>query len=106
MDIAAWVLDTPSWALLLGVLAPLLTAVVNQPRWSKPARQTVAILVAVALGVAGCLADGSLGDGMTVLQVIAVVAVASQASYKTLLQHVAGKVEAATSRRDYDLAGY
>ncbi|MBM0201928.1 hypothetical protein JNW90_01495 [Micromonospora sp. STR1s_5] len=105
MDLIAWVSDTPSWALLLGVLNPLLVSLVNQPTWSKPARQTVAIAVAVALGVIGCLADGSIGDGMTVLKVVAVVAVASHAAYKTLLHHVTTPIEEATSRRrDYDLA--
>ncbi|MEU3455572.1 hypothetical protein ABZ671_18525 [Micromonospora sp. NPDC006766] len=105
VNLFSWVLDTPSWALLLGVINPLLVSVVNQPRWSATARQAVAIVVAVALGVVGCLADGSIGDGMTVLQVAAVVAVASHAAYKTVLSKVAGAVERATSRReDYDLA--
>jgi hypothetical protein len=103
MDLKTWVLDTPSWALLLGVVAPLLTSAVNQPAWSKPVRQVVAIGVAVVLGVVGCLADGSIGEGMTVLQVVAVVAVASHLAYKTVLSKVAPAVETATSRNDYDL---
>ncbi|MCX5070837.1 hypothetical protein OOJ91_33875 [Micromonospora lupini] len=105
MDLIAWVQDTPSWALLVGVVTPFLVSIVNQPQWSKPVRQTVAVLVAVVLGVLGCLADGTLGDGMTVLQVITVVAVASHAAYKTVLHHVTTPIEEATSRRkDYDLA--
>ncbi|MBC9000516.1 hypothetical protein [Micromonospora aurantiaca (nom. illeg.)] len=101
----AWVLDTPSWALLLGVINPLLVSIVNQPQWSKSTRQAVAIAVAVALGVVGCLADGSISDGQTVLQVVAVVAVASHAAYKTIFSKVAPVVEEKTSRRqDYDLA--
>ena len=105
MDLISWVLDTPSWSLLVGVLTPFLVSIVNQPQWSKPVRQTVAVLVAVALGVIGCLADGSISDGMTVLQVIAVIAVASHAAYKTVLHHVTTPIEEATSRKqDYDLA--
>lgn len=106
MDLTAWVRDTPSWALLLGVLTPLLVALVNRPTWSKPARQTVAVLVAAVLGVLGCLADGSIGEGMTVLQVVAVVAVASHLAYSTVLKHVTTPIEEATSPRrdDYGLA--
>ncbi|XTZ13938.1 hypothetical protein ACQSSU_20790 [Micromonospora echinospora] len=104
-NLLTWVLDTPSWALLVGVLTPLLVSVVNQPSWSPPVRQVVAIVVAVVLGVLGCLADGSITEGMTVLQVVAVVAVASDLAYRTVLSKVAPLVERATSRRrDYDLA--
>lgn len=97
MDLFSWVQDTPSWALLLGVFAPLATALVNQPRWSGAVKQLMAVVVAVVLGVVGCLADGTLTEGMTVLQVVAVVAVASQISYRTLLGNVAKAVEAGTS---------
>ncbi|WP_431976094.1 hypothetical protein [Micromonospora haikouensis] len=105
MDLIDFLRDTPSWALLLGVANPLLVSLVNQPHWSKPVRQTVAVLVAVVVGVLGCLADGTLGETRTVLQVVAIVAVASHAAYKTLLHHVTTPIEEATSRKqDYDLA--
>lgn len=97
MTLGDWVSDTPSWALLAGVVAPVLTAVVNQPDWAKPVRQAVAIGVAVVLGVLGCLATGSITDGMTVLQVAAVVVVGSWASYKTITSSLAPAIERATS---------
>jgi peptidoglycan/LPS O-acetylase OafA/YrhL len=99
MNIADWVLETPSWALLAGVIVPLLTALVNQPGWSKPIRQAVALGVALVLGVLGCLADGTLTEGMTVLQVVAVVVAASEVAYRTVLSELAPAAETASSPR-------
>lgn len=92
-----WWSDTQSWAVLLGVVAPLLTAIPNQPTWSKPVRQLVAVLVAAVIGVLTCLADGKLTEGMTVLSTVAVVVAASAASYKVITGHLARAVEQATS---------
>lgn len=89
--------DTASWGLLVGVVLPLLTAVVQQPRWSPTVRRAVAVAAAVVGGVLTCLADGTLADGGTVLETVAVVLVASQALYATLWQRAAAAVETATS---------
>lgn len=94
---AGWWGDVHSWAILLGVLAPLLTGLVNQPTWPKWARQIVALVVAVVLGGLDALANGDLTHAVTVLQVVAIVAAASWTSYKTVTGHIAGAIERATS---------
>lgn len=94
-------LDTASWALLAGVLTPLLTSLAQQPRWTGSTRTVVGVLISVVIGVVTLLANGSLNDGaQTVLSVIALVVVTSAAAYKTIWQPmgVAPKIENATSK--------
>jgi hypothetical protein len=93
------VLDTVSWGLILGVLTPLATALVQQPRWGTKTRAVVGALVAIVVGVVTCLANGDIESGQTVLATVAVVLVAAQATYKGFWQptRIAPKVEAATS---------
>lgn len=76
------VLDTVSWGLILGVLTPLATSVVQQPVWGAKTRALVGAAVSVVVGVVTCLANGDIGSGQTVLSTIAVVLVAAQATYK------------------------
>lgn len=89
--------DTASWALILGVITPILTAVVNQPRWSGTTRNIVAVLISGVVGVLTCLANGTIGDGQTLLASLAAVAVAAAASYHLVLPKIAAAVERATS---------
>lgn len=104
--------DTASWALILGVLTPLLTAVVQQPRWSPRLRAIASAVVSVVVGVLTVLANGvdlSAWNGdkaQITLGVVALVLVASNTAYKTLWKPtgVAPAIERATSKRDYTRA--
>lgn len=93
-------LDTVSWGLVLGVVMPILTAIVQQPRWSDRTRTIVGWAMSIVAAIITCLANGSFhfDQGQTVLATIAVVLVAAQATYvgwkKTGLT---GKIEAVTS---------
>lgn len=93
-------LDTASWALLAGVVTPLITSVVQQPRWTARVRTLVGVAAAVVIGVLTLLANGALNDGpQTVLSMLALVVVTSAAAYKNLWVPVgvAPAIEHATS---------
>lgn len=92
--------DTASWALLAGVLTPLLTSLVQQPKWSRRTRVIVSVIVSAAIGLLTLLANGSLNDGpQTALSAVTLVIVAASASYKTIWEPmgVAPAIESATS---------
>lgn len=91
--------NAQAWALILGVLSPLLTAVVQQPGWSKRLRVVVAVVVALAVGFLNVVANGQLQVDRA-LTSIALTLVASQAAYQALWKQagVTQKVEAKTSR--------
>lgn len=95
------VLDTVSWGLILGVVTPLLTAIVQQPKWKwgRGLRAVVGAVISVLVGIGTCLANGDIHSGQTVLATIAVVLVAAQATYSQLWKPtgVAGAIESATS---------
>jgi hypothetical protein len=94
-----WFTDTASWALILGVLTPLVVAVVQQPRWGTRYRAVVAAVAAVIVGVVTVLANGTWQDASGTLGIIALVLVASNTAYKTLWKPtgVAPLIEAKTS---------
>jgi hypothetical protein len=92
-----WPNDTESWGLLFGVVAPLAIAVVQQPTWSPAARWVVGWLCAVMVGILTCLAKGTIDEGDTVLRTVAVVLVASQATYAGWRHGPAALIERVTS---------
>ncbi len=92
-------MTNPSWPLILGVLAPLITALVQQPKWSSNVRRAVAVAVAVVLGALASYVDGTLSLNGDLLGAVATVLIASQATYNTLWRHAAPALEAATSPR-------
>lgn len=74
-------IDHPAaWGLILGVLTPLLTSVVEQPQWSRRLRFAVAVLCAVAVGTLTVMAAGDVDLTNWLLTVGAVLA-ASQAAF-------------------------
>lgn len=97
--------DTASWALILGVLTPLLVALVQQPQWTARTRALVSLLASIVVGVLTVLANGvdltvwTGNKAQTLLGVIALVMVASNTAYKTLWKPtgVAPAIEHATS---------
>jgi len=91
--------DSESWGLLLGFLAPLAIAIIQQPTWPKGARWIVGWACAVVIGLVTCLANGDFGHGATVLRTVVLVIAASQATYTGWKAGVAPKIESATSPR-------
>lgn len=88
---------TVQWGVILGVILPLLTAVVQQPTWSQTVRRIVATVLAVAVGIGTAWFNGELSHGTTVVAACAAVLVAAQATYHTLWGDLAPAIEAATS---------
>lgn len=91
--------DSASWALILGVLSPLLLSVVQQPRWPNSVRAALTAVASVVIGVVTVLANGGLEDASGVLGIIALVLVASNAAYRNLWKPtgIAPAIERATS---------
>jgi hypothetical protein len=102
-----WFADTASWALIAGVLTPILVSLVQQPRWSEGLRAIVALAVAVVVGVLTVLANGGFADASGSLGVIALVLVASNTAYKTFWKPtgVSPAIEAKTSPGNQPVAG-
>jgi hypothetical protein len=85
--------------LLVGAVTPLLTSLVQQPKWSKRTRIGVSAAVSVLIGFAIAAADGKLGSPGDVFSIIGAVLVAAEAFYQKLWKAtgVAGAVENATT---------
>lgn len=94
-----WFADTASWALILGVLTPILTSVIQQPKWSDQVRSIIAALVSIVVGVVTVLANGGFVDASGSLGIIALVMVSSYATYRNLWKPsgIAPAIESATS---------
>lgn len=85
--------------LLVGAVTPLATSLVQQPRWSKQARQLVAVGVSVAVGFAVAASSGEVNSAGDLFSIVAAVWAASEAFYQKVWKAsgIAGAVEAATS---------
>lgn len=89
---------------ILGFLAPLLVAVVNQPRFSPLVRRIIAIIVSIALALVALLVSGTFivpsdprGIGITILAVIGIAQIAYGLVWKPA--GLTDQLEAATSPR-------
>lgn len=97
---SALLAQPPVWApLLVGLLSPLLTAVVQQPHWSNRVRVAIGAAAAVVLGGVTALADGSATHAGSLLATVMAVLVASQTAYHSLWKPAgfAQAIEVATS---------
>lgn len=86
--------------LLVGALLPLLTAVVQQPRWSRRQRSLAAAGLSLAAGVVVVLLGGGFAHGLEdPLFTIAAVMAAAEATYEKVWQPkgVAAAIERVTS---------
>lgn len=91
-------LDSVSWGLIAGVVLPILTAFVQQPKWSARTRTIVGWVMSAVAGIVTCLANGSFDETKTVLATVAVVLVAAQSAYAGWKRTgLTGVVERATS---------
>lgn len=92
-----------AWAVLLGLVTPLLASVINQPRWSAAQRRVFSIVTAVLVGVVNLLVQGGFDittlTWANALSSLVLLIGASQAAYTFLWKPtgVADKVEQATS---------
>lgn len=90
--------NTATWALILGLLTPLVTSVVQQPHWSSRVRVLVALLAAVVVGSVTVLSNGTLNtaDWFTT---VGLVLVAAQTAYQTIYKPagIAKVIELSTS---------
>lgn len=93
--------DSASWAVILGVLTPLLVSVVQQPSWTPRLRAVVSAVVAVLVGIITVAANGGFAEPQGALASIALVLVASNTAYKTLWKPtgVSPAIEAATASK-------
>lgn len=90
--------DLQMWSLIVGTLAPLVIAVIQQPRWPVAFRSVVAVTLCVLLGLGTTYFNGGL-DGRPAVSSILVVIVAALATYQSFWRPtgIVPAVEAATS---------
>lgn len=91
--------DTTGAAVLVGIVAPWIIALVNQPHWSKTVRSAVAVVISGLLGAGIAYAAGTFHSGWTVLGAAATVLATSQAVYGRLFAGSQRLIECLTSRR-------
>lgn len=93
--------NTALWGLLLGLLTPLLTAVVQRPTWTRRVRTLVGYAVSTLVGAMTVLASGQMSSGTVTLTTILAVVSAAKVAYVQLWQRtgVTGTIELATSPR-------
>lgn len=93
------------WTMLVGILTPVVTAVIQQPRWH---RRTRALVAAVVSAVAGTLTvyftdPSSLDSGITLTVILAIVT-ASTATYNSIWKPLGLRsLEDVTSPNDHTL---
>lgn len=85
--------------LLVGAITPLLTSLIQQPKWSKNLRIGVSVAVSVVIGFLIAAADGKLDNAGDLFSVVIAVIVAAEAFYQKVWKAsgVAGAVEKATT---------
>ena len=88
--------------LIVGVLLPLVTSVIQQPKLPRWARVAVAVAAAIIAGTGTVLAAGEFDPGNW-LSTVAAVLIAAQTSYESIWQPsgVTGYIETATSPARY-----
>ncbi|MEV0090475.1 hypothetical protein [Streptomyces sp. NPDC050738] len=86
------------WALFIGFVSPPAIAVVQQPRWSGPARAFFMLLASLLIGVGTAYFNDAL-HAATVATNLLIAAVAVGTSYHSLWKPagIAPGIEAATS---------
>ncbi len=90
--------DLQMWSLLVGVAAPLLVAVVQQPGWTRPVRAVVGLIIFLLLGLGTAYFEGAL-TGRSWISSALIIFVAANTAYRNLWKptRVAPAIEQATS---------
>lgn len=92
--------------LAVGGLLPLLTSLVQQPRWSNRTRTVLAVIVSIIAGTVTYVTMNGLdivsGQPSSIITVIVGVILAAATSYQTIWKPsgVAPKIENVTSRKE------
>ncbi len=89
-------LNLTLWSTITGFAAPLLVAVVNQPRWSPFVRALITVAVSIGLAAITTSLEGQITGTRWVTSTLLVLA-AAVGTYQTLWKNVAPSIEAATS---------
>lgn len=94
--------DLIMWTAIVSFAIPPIVAVIQQPRWSKPARTIVATLVSVIAGLGTVyFTDAEVLSTVTPTVVLTVL-IASMGAYKTFWRGVGVReLEQRTSPNDY-----
>ncbi|MEU6347228.1 hypothetical protein ABZ883_40550 [Streptomyces sp. NPDC046977] len=90
--------DAQLWAMFLGVVAPPVIAVVQQPRWTAPAKAFVMVLFAFGIGIGTAYYNGQF-TGHTIAACVMIAVIATGAAYHAVWRPtgVAPGIESATS---------
>lgn len=93
--------DLDLWSALLGFVAPLVVAVIDQPHWPALAKVIVTVAVSVGGGFLTAALSGAINAHWAWLHASLVVLTAAVVFYRTLWLKPASALEAATklSRR-------
>ncbi len=86
--------NAAAWGLILGVVTPYLTALVNQPQWSDQLRRGIALAVSVLVGLVNALVNSQVEFGAeSALASVAAVVIASQTAYTGFLKKLPSGVK-------------
>lgn len=86
------------WSLLVGIAAPVVLAIVQQPSWTRPMRAAVTFLLCLLLGAGTAYFNGDL-SGKTWVSCTLLILVATYSSYVALWKptKIAPAIESSTS---------
>ncbi len=90
--------DLQMWSLIVGVLAPLVYAIVQQPKWPRPVRAIVMVLLTVLVGGGTAYFNGDF-NGRSIVSSVLLVFVSAITAYHGLWKPtgVAPAIERTTS---------
>lgn len=99
MDLNELLSNTALWGLLLGLVTPLATAVVQRPGWSARTRTLVGHGVSLLVGALTVLASGEIENGTVTAATLFAVLAASKIAYTQVWQRtpVTDTIEYATT---------
>ena len=91
--------NTTLIALLVGLVVPPLTSVIQQPSWSRRTRTVVAVIASIVIGFITAVATGAINDASQLVPTLIAVLLASEAAYQKFWapSGISTSVEVATS---------
>ncbi|HEY6008455.1 MAG TPA: hypothetical protein VIU40_09055 [Geobacteraceae bacterium] len=92
--------DQEMWALIVGALAPLVIAIIQQPKWAETKRVAVTVGFCIAAGAGTSYFAGNF-SGRSLISDILMVLVAALATYRGVWRPsgIAPRIEVATSKK-------
>lgn len=91
--------NTTLVALLVGLIVPPLTSVIQQPSWSRRVRTIVAVIASLVIGFITAVATGAINDPSQLVPTLIAVLLAAEAAYQKFWAPtgISASVESATS---------